>query len=841
VTLAAGTRLGPYEILAPIGAGGMGEVYRARDTRLGRTVAIKVLPPDVDQDPDRRRRFHQEAVAARALNHPNLLVVHDVGVENGRPFLVTELLHGHTLRALLETGAIAPDRAARYAAHLLDGLAAAHAEGIVHRDVKPENIFITDDDTAKMLDFGLARVPDFLSRGDNSVATTTTPGTLLGSVGYMAPEQVTGAPVDQRADLFALGVVLYEMLTGRVPFRGASPVETLNEIVTKDPAWPPDLAAPLRAILERALQKNPARRFQSAADFAFALRMPAGLSPPVPSRRVPAWLLGAAAIAAVSVAAGTLVGRRLAVPGEPPRATQQRLTFQTGRVWAARFVPGSDTIVYAASWNGLPVRLFTARTGLPSPTPVEVPPGDLVGITAGGEVAMLLGPRWLQGMEPSTGTLARAPLAGGAPRELVERAISADWLPDGNTLAVVRDLGRMRRLEFPAGSGVYETAGWLDWVRVSRDGTRVAFADHPLRTDDLGDLAVADRAGHVTRLATNQSAVRGIAWSPDDREVWNSHEGLVEAFALDGTRRIVYRDSRSIVLQDVAPDGRLLLVVNQTRMALGGRLAGDTTERDLTWFDYSVARDITPDGRAMLFFEAGEVAPTDYLIGLWRAGNAAPSNLGVGRPTSLTSDGTFALAIRMRGQVGLRVLPTGAGETREIDFPSLAAIHWATWMPGGRTFVLSANEPGRGSRLYLADLSGRVIRGIGPEGTLYQANAISPDGSRIAARDPQGRITIYQVSDGAAETAHGALDGELPLGWTADGTAVFVLEPSVPAKVTRLNPVTGGRAAWRELMPSDPAGVVRISPVLITPDGNAYAYTYGRFLSTLYAIMPAAR
>ena len=838
MTLAAGTRLGPYEIVGSIGAGGMGEVYKARDTRIGRTVAIKVLPADVESDPDRRRRFHQEAVAAGALNHPNVLVVHDVGAEAGRPFLVTELLHGTTLRELLRRGPLPEENALRYAAAVLDGLAAAHAQGIVHRDLKPENIFVTDDDVPKILDFGLARLPAGFRWSDGTATSPATEaGLLLGSVGYMAPEQATGGEIDHRTDLFGIAVVLHEMLTGQTPFGGDSAIAVLNAIISKEAEPPSTIGRGLRAVLQRGLQKPPARRFQSASDFAFALRLTGSADTAVahqsPRRRAAA-LAAAAAIAGIGLLAFALWGRRPAAPSETA-VRLQRITFQPGRVWSARFVPDSDTIVYAASWNDQPNRIFSTRAGFPAPTDLRLPAADLLGVSRTGDLALLLGRRWLQGTELSSGVLAQAGIAGSAPRELVENVVSGDWTPDGR-LAAVRDLVRVRRLEFPLGHSVYETAGWIDSVRVSHDGTRIAFADHPLRSDDRGDFVVADRAGQLTRLARDLGTARGLAWGPGDRELWTSMNSQITAFDLKGGQRTLYRDPRSVTLLDVAADGRALVTADQRRTGLNGRLEGDTAERDLTWFDYSVARDLTPDGKSLLFFEASDVAGPEYSVGLWRAGETGSIKIGEGHATSLSADGKAALAIILAGRVGFRILPTGVGEAREVLLPTLAALHWATWLPDRKHVIVSGNEPGRGPKLYVVDIEGRIVRSIGPEGTFYQSNAVSPDGSRIAALDPERRLTVYRTDDGAATIVPGIGPDEQPMGWSTDGTELFVRTQGIPSKVTRVNTATGARTPWRDLLPSDPTGIVRIFPVLVTPDGRSYAYTYGRFLSTLYVV-----
>jgi TolB-like protein len=276
VTLAPGTRLGPYEIVAPLGAGGMGEVYRARDSRLDRDVAVKVLPEPLAADADALARFEREAKAVAALSHPNILAIHDVGTHEGIRYAVTELLEGRTLREHLEGGAVGPRKAFDYALQIVSGLAAAHERGIVHRDLKPENVFVTRDGRVKVLDFGLARVLEPQSFESVTKAPTvaggTQPGTVLGTVGYMSPEQVRGLPTDARSDIFSFGTLLYEMLTNRRAFRRDSAVETMSAILTEEP---PDSGAGVPTgmdrIVRRCLEKDPAHRFQSARDLGFAI------------------------------------------------------------------------------------------------------------------------------------------------------------------------------------------------------------------------------------------------------------------------------------------------------------------------------------------------------------------------------------------------------------------------------------------------------------------------------------------------------------------------------------------------------------------------------------------
>src|SRR4051812_22079966 len=444
----AGTRLGPYAIVAPLGAGGMGEVYRAHDARLGREVAIKVLPASFAADEERLRRFEQEARATGTLNHPNILGVYDLGSHDGAPYVVSELLDGDTLRARIGTSPLPHRKAIDYAAQIARGLSAAHDKGIVHRDLKPDNVFVTRDGRVKILDFGLAKVKqvDAPVEAETALAAGGAPktaaGTVLGTVGYMSPEQVRGTAVDPRSDIFSFGVVLYEMLTGRRAFKGDSAVETMNAILKEDPAPASDAGPPLPPALDRivlhCLEKNPEERFQSAHDIAFGIESLSGISSPsgvdtaVPARRR-RWLRPAA-LTAVALAAGAglfLAGRSTATT---TGATFEPLTFRRGAVSFARFAPDGRTIVYSANWEGGDVELYSTQPGSPESRPLGIK-ADLQAISSKGEMAVLIEH---PGTDP---VLARVPIGGGAPREVLENVTAADWSPDGESIAVVRTDG----------------------------------------------------------------------------------------------------------------------------------------------------------------------------------------------------------------------------------------------------------------------------------------------------------------------------------------------------------------------------------------------------------------
>ena len=598
--LTSGTKLGPYEIQSPLGAGGMGEVYRARDARLNRDVAIKILPASFSTDPERLQRFAQESRAAAALNHPNILSIFDIGDERGAPYVVSELLEGETLRDRLRNGALTSRKAIDYAQQIASGLAAAHEKGIVHRDLKPENLFITNDGRAKILDFGLAKVtrPDTDSSGDApTMQVGTEAGTVMGTAGYMAPEQVRGKPADPRSDIFAFGAILYEMLSGKRAFHGDSAVDTMSAILKEEP---PDLAETnrnvspaLERIVRHCLEKNPAERFQSARDVAFNLEALTDISStsrggvraiPEESAR-PRWLVPV--IAGLLVLASWVGIYRLAHRGvvAATNPTFHEVTFRNGTIWSARFAPDGQTIVYGAAWEGQPQEIFSTRFDSSDSRSVGLPDSQILAISSKGEMAISLHPVSVAAFGQS-GTLARVPLAGGAPREVIDKAFWADWTPDGQSLAVVRESTvAPPHLEFPSGNVIYEPLGWVSHVRFSPSGEFLAIADHVSGGDD-GRVVIIDTLGHSKASSSFYSSVEGLAWSPNGKEVWFSAVPAGSArsiYALDfsGKERLIYRAPGGLTVQDISRTGLILMTSDKTRISLSALAPGETRERSL--------------------------------------------------------------------------------------------------------------------------------------------------------------------------------------------------------------------------------------------------------------------
>jgi len=841
-----GRSLGQYRITASIGAGGMGEVYRASDARLGREVAIKVLPAATAADPERRQRFEQEARAASALNHSNILTVYDIGEADGTTYIAMEIVEGKTLRELVASGeAIPTKRLLDIAVQTAEGLAKAHAAGIVHRDLKPENVMVSKDGYVKILDFGLAKltetIPQDASGLPTAIAAATQPGTVMGTAGYMSPEQASGQPVDFRSDQFTLGAILYEMATGKRAFQRKTGAETLVAIIREEPEslgqLAPKAPAPVRWIVERLLAKDPEERYASTKDLARDLKSvrdhlsetsaSAGLEAAEPARpRRRGWILPAAVALAAGVAAGFLLrGLTGARPDSPLQL--ERLTYARGAIASARFTPDAQTIVYSAAWEGLPLDIFTTRAGSSESRSLGLPGASVLAISSDGELAILLNRHFMFGFE-AVGTLARNPLAGGAPREVLENVEDADWSPDGKSLAVARLAGNRNRIEYPIGKVLYDAPGWVSDIRVSPDGRLVAFIDHPRRGDNNGNVKVVDTNGKV-RL-TGPFAISGLVWSPRGDEIWSSGRGSIRATSLSGRSRPVWMIPGGF-LRDMARDGRLLCAVNNSRREMVSFSAGDKGERNLSWLNWSFPKDISSDGKTVLFDEQNLQPQGIYLR---RLDGSPAVRIGEGSGCDFSPDGGWVLTIRDEQSGQITLLPTGAGEPKQLPKSGISC-QVARWFPDGRRILIAGNEPGRGSRLFIQDLAGGKPRAITPEGVSFFFHAISPDGKSVVATGTDRRIAIYPAEPGEPRVVPGLEPDDIPLRWTADGASIFVYRPSaLPLRVEKVDVKTGRRTLWKELRPPDPSGVQQVGPIEIAPDEKSYVYSYRRALDELY-------
>ena len=855
----AGTRLGPYEILSPLGAGGMGEVYRARDTRLEREVAVKVLPDEVAQDARALSRYEHEAKAVAALSHPNILALHDVGESNGVRYAVTELLEGENLRALISRGPLPVRRSLEIAERVAQGLAAAHEKGIVHRDVKPENVFVTKDGHVKVLDFGLARSGPVPAGRDETESPTveklTSGGAVVGTVAYMPPEQARGLPVDHRSDQFSLGIVLYEMLTGRRPFKGASAIETLTAIIREEPESlskeRPPIPAPVRWIVERCLAKEPGERYASTEDLARELSncrshlseaLSGAIEPPstrvVARERRRAALFGVLAVALMGLGfGGAYALLRNSVKRPEPRF--QRLTFKRGTVTGARFAPDGRTVVYSAAWDGTPANVYSIRLDALDPVPSGYPGANLLAVSAKSQLALSLTSGIPNAMRP-VGRLALAPFAGGTPRELDPDVGFADFSPDGERLSIVRGSPGNVSLEYPSGTVLYRSGNYLSHARISPSGERVAFLDHPrLSVGDSGDVVVVDRSGKTILRKGPFNTLEGLAWSPRGDEIWFGGDPTgnrmdLRAITLGGRERIALAAPVQLLPHDVAPDGRVLASTIEFRSRVFFRREAPSSERELSTQGDSALGAISPDGEwVALYDDSVNGSVQSYLRS---SSGAPPVSLGPGMPIAFAPDGRILLVVQLQGKVPMIVLhPVGPGQSTSIKlegFEITTSTGVAGFFPDGKRIWFRGNQPSRSARIWEVATSGGTPRPLGPEGV---SGRVTDDGaSLVFFRD--GRPWIQPIAGGEARPVGGVEKDESVAVWTPDGKPLFVYRRGeCPLKVYRLDPKSGIRTPLREIGPADTSGVQFLAPAM-TPDGKACAYGFSQWLSELHLI-----
>jgi serine/threonine protein kinase len=857
MNLTPGTKLGPYEVVAFIGAGGMGEVYRAKDLRLGRDVAIKILPDSFAADADRLRRFEQEARAVAALSHQNILGVHDIGQHDGAPFLVSELLEGESLREVLARGIPSHRKAMDYAVQIAHGLAAAHGKDIAHRDLKPDNIFITRDGRVKILDFGLAKtvvrrsgVGRESTLGTMTAAVPATEaGTVMGTASYMSPEQVRGEEVDCRTDIFSFGAVLYEMLSGKRAFKRDTTAETMTAILKEEAPELSDSGRQIPPALDRivrhCMEKAPEMRFQSARDLAFDLESVTTLTGTgtVSAAKVKEhrrWWYVAAIAAAVIVAAA--VGWMASSSRPVGNASFHQVTYRRGNLGDARFTPDGKNIVYTAAWETPDPELYTVAADGVEGHPLGIKNARLLAISTTGELAVALAPKAITSLIIA-GNLART-TGTDTPKAEIENVQGADFTPDGSALAIVRYVREKSicQVEYPVGKVLYSEKA-IDYLRFSPDGKYLAFITHSEPSDDRGNVVILKSSGEKVAQSPMFESAGGLAWNASGNEVWSTsplESGDLHTTSISGKTRKPLTVPGRLRLHDIGKNGELLVVQGIVRRGIVVSLDSGHTQRDLSWLDFSYLRNISRDGKTILFEEEGSTSK-DYKVYLRNVDGSPAVPIGDGYSMAMSADKKWVLAQKKTEPLQeIWLYPVGPGEPRRISPPNLAPEIAANFLSDGKRIVYIAHEAGHRSRTWLQDLSGGEPRPITQEG--MAGFSLSPDDRWLITFGEGfgiGQLAfLTAVEGGEKRDIKGLKPGDGILGWTSDnqlyvGRAAEGVRLAID--VEKVNPLTGVRTPWRELgMP--PIGGIAPDPPVITPDGSAVAFDYRMRLADLYTV-----
>jgi DNA-binding winged helix-turn-helix (wHTH) protein/Tol biopolymer transport system component len=575
-------------------------------------------------------------------------------------------------------------------------------------------------------------------------------------------------------------------------------------------------------------------RFIAPIDPA-AARERAGPRPGISRRTTVAASLAAAMVVAVAAA----VGLRLVSAPEASAAFQFRqITFGRGQISGARFAPDGETIFYTANWND-GTHLYVTHPSRPESRRLDVHGRRLVAVSRSGQLAFLSS----DGTMPlAGGTLSKAPLNGGAPLDIERNVMSADWSANGETLAIVRAIDGTNQLEYPPGTVIAKTSGWMSGVRVSHDGRRIAFIEHPVRHDNQGSLKVFE--GRAVRTLSGPWAnAGGVAWHPEGKQVWftasrDETPKSLWAVDLDGRIRRAGEMPGAISLRDIAPDGRVLATRESRRLEMAVMTESEPAARDISLHDWSRVADVSPDGRMILFDESGAAAGAQYQIYIRRVGDDAAAHLGEGRAMAFSPDLDAILALGTKPRSRLRVVPIGEGRTIEIGTQELE-YQWARYFPDRTRILALANAPNQPLRLFVIPLTGSAYPITPP--VVVRNSAISPDGSRVAILSAEGKLLIYPATPGGSVEAVRNGKGLAPILWK-ENDLIYVqhigASAQIPTRISRLDLKTGRAEPWRDIAPSDPVGVNAITKVMLSQDARTLVFNYRRVFSELFLAHP---
>ncbi len=842
-----------YRIERELGAGGMATVYLAEDLKHNRKVAVKVLKPELAVAIG-AERFLAEIKTTANLQHPHILALHDSGEVNGTVFYVMPYVEGESLRDRLDREKQLPiDDSLRIAAEVADALEYAHEHGVIHRDIKPENILLQRGH-AVVADFGIA-----LAASKTGGGRMTETGMSLGTPMYMSPEQAMGArEVDGRTDIYSLGCVLYEMLVGEPPFVGPTAQAIVAKVITESPR---SLTAQRRSVpphvdstVEKALEKLPADRFASAAAFAESLRdsnsASRGSSRSIALTARPrslantvTRLVGGATLALALIGGAYIAGRRSTSGNANDDMLMQQRTFEAQKVFSARYTTGGD-IVYSAADTGDVPRIFMLTSAYPKPRSVSDQGIDLLSISSKDEMAVLVGAVHSH-HRVFTGTLAQMPVVGGTPRELLANVHDADWSPDGVQLAAVHDVNSKDVLEYPIGTVIYSTPGYLSDIRFSPDGQRIAFNEHPEKGDDRGAVAVVDLKGNHKVLTPQYPALQGIAWLPGGSRIAYSagiDGGLnqVNEVTLDAKVFLGSPGVGDATIQDIASDGRHLIIRSDAFTRIWSKRAADAAAKDFSWLNISFFPILSPDGSLLVFGDGSSTAGQNYAVMLRRTDGSAAVRLGEGSGLGLSRDKQWVVSDVPSVPVKLMLYPTGAGTARRLDHGEFAGIVAASFLGDGSQLLVCGNEPKHAMRCYVRPIGEGAMRAFTPEG--IRSATASPDGQSIVAMTADNVYRQFAIRDGASEGVPGLTPDDHVLRYSPDGKSLWIKRGnSEPVHVEQVDLKTGARSPLLPEFGTRRTGVLNVVEVALADDPKNYAYIERESVSYLFELKRATK